>query len=99
MNNVAQIIEVVHCAYHSAHARRGAGIGAQEEDISYEVKAGRGIGSCDPAGILFHDYTFDENGRCIAGNAIIPTSQNINNVEQDMKAFVRRCSPPCRRRS
>ncbi len=95
MNNVAQIIEVVHCAYHSARMLDEVlGSGLKEEDISYEAKAGRGIGSCEvPRGILFHDYTFDENGRCIAGNAIIPTSQNINNVEQDMKAFVPQMLP------
>jgi coenzyme F420-reducing hydrogenase alpha subunit len=63
--------------------------GLKEEDTSYRVRAGRGVGSCEvPRGILFHDYTFDENGRCTDANAIIPTSQNINNIEQDMKAFV-----------
>ncbi|MBN2337095.1 MAG: Ni/Fe hydrogenase subunit alpha [Acidobacteria bacterium] len=95
MNNVAQIVEVVHCAYNSARMLDEVlGSGLKEEDISYEVRAGRGIASCEvPRGILFHDYTFDENGRCIAGNAVIPTSQNINNVEQDMKAFVPRMLP------
>jgi coenzyme F420-reducing hydrogenase alpha subunit len=95
MNNVAQIVEVVHCAYNSARMLDEVlGSGLKEEDVSYEVKAGRGVGACEvPRGILFHDYTFDENGRCVAGNAVIPTSQNINNVEQDMKAFVPRMLP------
>ncbi|NLV32521.1 MAG: Ni/Fe hydrogenase subunit alpha [Acidobacteria bacterium] len=95
MNNVAQIVEVVHCAYNSARMLDEVlGSGLKEEDVSYEVKAGRGVASCEvPRGILFHDYTFDENGRCVAGNAVIPTSQNINNVEQDMKAFVPRMLP------
>jgi sulfhydrogenase subunit alpha len=65
------------------------GAGLEEEDVTYEVKAGRGIGSCEvPRGILFHEYGFDESGRCTDANAVIPTSQNINNIEQDMKAFV-----------
>lgn len=95
MNNVAQVVEVVHCAYNSVRMLDEVlGSGLKEEDVSYEVKAGRGVGSCEvPRGILFHDYTFDENGRCVAGNAVIPTSQNINNVEQDMKAFVPRMLP------
>ena len=95
MNNVAQIVEVVHCAYNSARMLDEVlGSGLKEEDVSYEVRAGRGIASCEvPRGILFHDYTFDENGRCVAGNAVIPTSQNINNVEQDMKAFVPQMLP------
>jgi coenzyme F420-reducing hydrogenase alpha subunit len=70
------------------------GSGVKEEDISYKIKAGRGVGSCEvPRGILFHDYTFDDDGRCIAANAIIPTSQNVNNIEQDMKAFVPKMLP------
>jgi len=95
MNNVAQVIEVVHCAYNSVRMLDEVlGGGLKAEDISYEVRAGRGIASCEvPRGILFHDYTFDENGRCIDGNAVIPTSQNINNVEQDMKAFVPQMLP------
>jgi sulfhydrogenase subunit alpha len=95
MNNVAQVVEVVHCAYNSVRMLDELlGGGIKEEDISYEVKAGRGVGACEvPRGILFHDYEFDANGRCVDANAIIPTSQNINNVEQDMKAFVPRMLP------
>ncbi|PIE02587.1 MAG: Ni/Fe hydrogenase subunit alpha [Acidobacteria bacterium] len=90
MNNVAQVVEIVHCAYNSlAMIDRVLEGGLEKEDISYEFKPGRGVGSCEvPRGILFHDYTFGEDGRCEHGNAVIPTSQNINNIEQDMKAFV-----------
>ncbi|PIE90726.1 MAG: Ni/Fe hydrogenase subunit alpha [Acidobacteria bacterium] len=90
MNNVAQVVEIVHCAYNSlAMIDRVLEGGLEKEDISYEFKPGRGVGSCEvPRGILFHDYTFGEDGRCERGNAVIPTSQNINNIEQDMKAFV-----------
>ena len=95
MNNVAQVVEVVHCAYNSVRMLDELlGSGLKQEDISYQVKAGRGAGSCEvPRGILFHEYEFDDDGRCIRANAIIPTSQNINNVEQDMKAFVPKMLP------
>jgi sulfhydrogenase subunit alpha len=95
MNNVAQIVEVVHCAYNGIRMLDEVlDGGLKEEDISCQVKAGRGVGSCEvPRGILFHEYEFDENGRCIDANAVIPTSQNINNIEQDMKAFVPRMLP------
>ncbi len=90
MNNVAQVVEVVHCAYNSVRMLDEVlDGGVKAEDNTYRIRAGRGVGSCEvPRGILFHDYTFDENGRCTDANAIIPTSQNINNIEQDMKAFV-----------
>jgi len=95
MNNVAQVVEVVHCAYNSVRMLDELlGGGLKDEDISFEAKAGRGVGSCEvPRGILFHEYEFDESGRCCGANAIIPTSQNINNVEQDMKAFVPKMLP------
>ena len=52
------------------------------------VKAGRGIGAVDvPRGILFHDYTYDEQGICIKANCIIPTNQNHNNINQDFRTF------------
>ena len=95
MNNVAQVVEVVHCAYNSVHMLDELlGSGIKDEDISFQAKAGRGVGACEvPRGILFHDYAFDDNRRCTEANAIIPTSQNINNVEQDMKDFVPRMLP------
>jgi coenzyme F420-reducing hydrogenase alpha subunit len=95
MNNVAQVVEVVHCAHSSVKMLDALlGSGLEDEDISFEIRAGCGVGSCEvPRGILFHDYEFDEHGHCIGANAVIPTSQNINNVEQDMKAFVPQMLP------
>ncbi|MCC6159656.1 MAG: Ni/Fe hydrogenase subunit alpha [Deltaproteobacteria bacterium] len=95
MNNVAQVIEIIHCAYNSiAMLEQALNMGLVEEDLTFTAKAGEGFGSCEvPRGILFHNYTFDANGRCSGGNAIIPTSQNVNNIEQDMKAFVPKMLP------
>ncbi len=95
MNNVAQVVETVHCAHNSVRMLEAIlDKGLQEEEITYTVRAGKGVGSCEvPRGILFHEYGFDEEGRCAEANAIIPTSQNINNIEQDMKAFVPRMLP------
>jgi coenzyme F420-reducing hydrogenase alpha subunit len=95
MNNVAQVIEIVHCVYNSvAMLEQALTQGLHEEKPAYTPRAGQGAGACEvPRGILFHDYTFDGQGRCVAANAIIPTSQNINNIEQDMKAFVPRMLP------
>ncbi|MCL4235047.1 MAG: Ni/Fe hydrogenase subunit alpha [Deltaproteobacteria bacterium] len=95
MNNVAQVIETIHCAYNSiAMLEQALNSNLVEEDLTFTAKAGEGFGSCEvPRGILFHNYTFDANGRCSGGNAIIPTSQNVNNIEQDMKAFVPKMLP------
>jgi coenzyme F420-reducing hydrogenase alpha subunit len=95
MNNVAQVVEIVHCAYNSlAMMEKVLNDGLVEEDITYVPKEGTGFGSCEvPRGILFHEYSFNQEGICVGGNAVIPTSQNINNIEQDMKAFVPQMLP------
>ncbi len=90
MNNVAQVVEIIHCAYNSLAMMEGIlNTGLKNEDISYTAGPGRGFGATEvPRGVLFHEYTFDKAGRCSNANAIIPTSQNINNIERDMEAFV-----------
>jgi len=90
MNNIAQLVEVVHAVEESSRlidellAR-----GLQEEDRRILIKAGRGVGAVDvPRGILFHDYTYDKNGVCVAANCVIPTNQNHGNIQKDMEAFL-----------
>jgi len=57
-----------------------------DERIDIKVKPGRGISTVEvPRGILFHDYTFDENGICTKANCVIPTNQNHANIQKDME--------------
>lgn len=41
-----------------------------------------------PRGTLFHNYEIDEKGIIQNANCIIPTNQNLNNIEMDMKKLV-----------
>ncbi|MBF0624438.1 MAG: Ni/Fe hydrogenase subunit alpha [Magnetococcales bacterium] len=95
MNNVAQVVEIVHCAHHSLSLLETVlDGGLVEEDIGFQPGPGRGVGAVEvPRGILFHEYAFDAQGRCCDANAVIPTSQNINNIERDMQALVPRMLP------
>ncbi len=94
MNNVAQLVEVVHSVEDSIKIideLLDRGLQPQEEyhkpDI--DVKSGQGVGAVEvPRGILFHDYTYDEDGVCTSGNCIIPTNQNHGNIQQDMEKMV-----------
>jgi len=90
MNNVAQLIEVVHCTEDSiAIIDKLLERGIQQEDTSVEVRAGRGAAAVEvPRGILFHEYEVDDDGKIVAANLIIPTGQNLNNIEHDMRALV-----------
>lgn len=89
MISVAQVVETVHAIEESIIIiDRILADGLEKEDNKVEVKAGRGIGSVEaPRGILFHDYTFDENGILTSANCIIPTNQNHNNIQKDMDAL------------
>ena len=91
MNNVAQLIEYYHSVEDSIDLidklfERGL---KKNDNAEYEVKAGHGIGAVEvPRGILFHDYTYNDQGICTKANLVIPTNQNHNNITKDMEAFV-----------
>jgi coenzyme F420-reducing hydrogenase alpha subunit len=94
MNNVAQLVEVVHSVENSIrliNELEAAGLKRQSEYNlpEVQVKAGRGVGAVEvPRGILFHDYKYNEKGVCTKANCIIPTNQNHGNIELDMKALL-----------
>ena len=90
MNNIAQLVEMVHCTHNClAMLDQLLAMDLNMNEVHYEVAAGRGAGAVEvPRGVLFHEYSFDENGLCCDADAVIPTSQNVNNIEKDMQAFV-----------
>ncbi len=94
-NNLAQMVEIVHCTYHCIAAlEQLLSADLQVEDIHYKAAEGIGASAIEvPRGILFHEYGFDQNGICNHADAVIPTSQNINNIERDMNAFVPKMLP------
>lgn len=90
MITVSQIVEVVHAAEEAISIiDRLLSRGIKEEPTEVTPRAGRGVGSVEaPRGILFHDYTYDENGMVTRANCIIPTNQNHNNIQQDLEVLV-----------
>jgi len=94
MNNVAQLVEVVHCVEDSTRLIdeiEATGLQSQPDYYKPEitVKAGRGVGAVEvPRGILFHDYTYNQKGVCTKANCVIPTNQNHGNIELDLKALL-----------
>ena len=90
MNTIAQIVEIAHCVEDSmalidAILQRGV----QEEPLQVTPQAGRGVGAIEaPRGILFHDYEYNEAGKCVSANLVIPTAQNLANLDADMRQMV-----------
>jgi coenzyme F420-reducing hydrogenase alpha subunit len=93
MITLAQIVEYIHCQQQSiALIEELLEQGIEAEDEQVEVKPrGNGLGVAvveAPRGILFHEYEYDGEGKCLAANLIIPTAQNLANIEADMRGFV-----------
>jgi len=89
MNNVAQLVEFAYVLEDSIQIiDELLDDGLKEEKVEVKVKAGRGIGAIEaPRGVLFHDYTIDERGKCVKANCIIPTNQNHGNIQKDIEAL------------
>jgi coenzyme F420-reducing hydrogenase alpha subunit len=99
LNTAAQLIESVHCLEDSIKIvsdLKQKGVDRSEEIVvgvneqgMIPVMAGNGVGAVEvPRGILFHNYETDSAGTITAANCIIPTSQNLGNIEHDMEKLV-----------
>lgn len=91
MNTVAQMVEVTHCIEDSIELMDELlSGGIKPEKANNEItKYGRGIATTEvPRGILFHDYTYNRQGNIEAANCVIPTGQNLANIDDDMKKLV-----------
>ena len=90
MITAAQVVEIVHAVEDSIRLidellARGV---EWEEPVPPARLSGEGVGACEvPRGILFHHYTI-EDGLVTEANCIIPTGQNLQNIENDMQALV-----------
>ncbi len=99
LNTAAQLIESVHCLEDAGaivEELKKNGINHDEallvalnERSRIPVKAGNGVGAVEaPRGVLFHSYEVDEKGTIVNADCIIPTNQNLNNIERDMEKLV-----------
>ena len=99
LNTAAQLVECVHCVEDSLilveeMLRKGLDrseavtVGMNERG-AIPMRAGKGVGAVEvPRGLLFHAYEIDATGRIIAADCVIPTSQNANNIEHDMRKLI-----------
>jgi coenzyme F420-reducing hydrogenase alpha subunit len=90
MITVAQFVELFHIADDGIKAAEELlNMQRKLEDRSFPLKAGAGVGAVEvPRGILYHEYTYDDQGYMQKANCIIPTGQNLNNIEDDFRALV-----------
>jgi sulfhydrogenase subunit alpha len=90
MNTIAQVVECVFAAEQSIyHCDWLLDRDLRIEHPQIVPKAGTGVGAVEvPRGLLFHEYTYDENGMIVKANCVIPTNLNHNNIQLDMEKLV-----------
>ena len=90
MNNIAQVVETVHCFEDSIKLMDELiSDGLKHEKVELKPKTGHGVGAIEaPRGTLYHEHNIDDNGKVTYGNYIIPTGQNLANIENDLRTLV-----------
>ena len=64
-------------------------VSVQAPAVPEKLREGRGAEATEvPRGILFHDYIYDNRGQVVKANCIIPTTQNTQCIDDDMKELV-----------
>lgn len=102
LNTAIQLVEWVHCLEESITIMEGilsdgfndtttvvSSWPKRSEIDKIKYKPDSGIGCVEvPRGSLFHEYTIDDTGQIRAANCVIPTNQNMGNLEDDMRKLV-----------
>jgi coenzyme F420-reducing hydrogenase alpha subunit len=91
LNSAAQVVEMVHCLEEAISiCNELVARGIKLEPLpTFNGKGGAGVGACEvPRGTLYHHYEIDADGKIANANCIIPTGQNLANIEADMRKLV-----------
>jgi coenzyme F420-reducing hydrogenase alpha subunit len=92
LNTAAQVVEIVHCtedAIRIIDELLARGIQPEKPAPAHPKKDARGVGVCEvPRGMLIHCYEIQADGNLSGADCIIPTNQNIANLEADMRSLV-----------
>ncbi|TYO96626.1 coenzyme F420-reducing hydrogenase alpha subunit [Geothermobacter ehrlichii] len=86
----ARLVEVVHGVERAIHLIDELLLaGLQAEEPLPPQRHGRAVAVIEaPRGLLFHSYSYDAQGRIEQADCLIPTAQNLANIEADLRARV-----------
>ncbi len=87
MFNAAQLVECVHVVHGSIDLIDDILNTTDDLDpiVPVEPCAGEGTGAVEvPRGILYHHYEYDDQGRIVRADCVIPTTQNNANIHYDI---------------
>jgi coenzyme F420-reducing hydrogenase alpha subunit len=92
LNTAAQVVEIVHCvedAIQIIDQLLTMNIKPEKPAPVHLKEGASGVGVCEvPRGMLIHSYQVGDDGKLTGADCIIPTNQNIANLEADMRGLV-----------
>jgi len=90
MNTIAQLVELVNDVYGAITLiDEIIAAGVKHEVLIPPSRYASGTGAVEvPRGILFHQYSYDQDGICSGGDYVIPTNQNHANIQYDFEKLV-----------
>jgi coenzyme F420-reducing hydrogenase alpha subunit len=89
MITMAQVVEIVHFYEEAIRIINDLlRFGVQWEEFARPIHlSGEGVGACEaPRGTLYHHYVV-RNSEIVKANCVIPTGQNLANIEEDMRVL------------
>ncbi|MBD3361986.1 hypothetical protein GF358_04320, partial [Candidatus Woesearchaeota archaeon] len=88
MNNPAQAVEIFEGTKRVIDILESTDF-SDEKPVEIKPKSGTGIAALEaPRGILFHKYKYNKKGITTFINLTTPTTQNLANLEEDIKNFL-----------
>ncbi|MCF6177829.1 MAG: Ni/Fe hydrogenase subunit alpha [Geopsychrobacter sp.] len=87
----ARLIEVIHFIEEAIHAIDALLLHsfASARSTAMPKGGGEGIAAVEaPRGLLFHSYSYDQNGLLESADCIIPTAQNLASIEADITTLL-----------
>jgi coenzyme F420-reducing hydrogenase alpha subunit len=91
LNTAAQVVEIAHCVEDAIQViDQLLELGVRpEKPAPVHLQDCEGVGVCEvPRGMLIHHYWIGADGKLSGANCIIPTNQNLANLEADMQTLV-----------
>jgi sulfhydrogenase subunit alpha len=92
LNTAVQLVETFHVLEESLGLLDGLlaeGIHDERPTGPGRLREGRAVAATEvPRGILFHDYAYDNRGQVTKANCVIPTTQNLQSIDDDMADLV-----------
>jgi sulfhydrogenase subunit alpha len=95
LNNAAQAVEIIHLIEETKnllieYLKDAGNAEIGEINAGFTPKESFGAAALEaPRGTLFHAYGFDKDGIITSTNIITPTVQSLNNLEEDLKVWLK----------